>query len=93
MLISWSTVTDQKSADGEGAYAWQRIVALDAEKSTINPDNFAYLGLLAKLADRGFQLSFDYDEAIAGKLVYEPLLDPASHPGGRRGRKRRRLSF
>ncbi|KAL9625496.1 MAG: hypothetical protein Q9160_000206 [Pyrenula sp. 1 TL-2023] len=79
---------DMLSSDGEKAYAWERIVKLGPDPANTNADNFAYLALLAKLADRGFRLATNVQEAYNGNLLYEPGLIPPALP--RRGRRRRR---
>lgn len=82
-------------SNGEKAYGWDKIVVLGPDNANMNADTYAFLALLAKLADRGFRLSMGYEEAFDGQLFYAPDLIPvlSGRRGRRRERRRRRLDF
>ena len=56
------------------AYGWTNVVdtnLFDNHDSLNNADNYAYFGLIAKLADRRFRLALPTAQAQAGNLVYD----------------------
>lgn len=54
------------------AYLWVDALSLSAQDALRNVNNFVFLGLLAKLADRHFRLSKRYNDwHQRGRLVYD----------------------
>ncbi|KAL9617701.1 MAG: hypothetical protein Q9160_007534 [Pyrenula sp. 1 TL-2023] len=58
--------------NGAGAYEWTDLISLAPADALLNVNNYVYLALLAKLADRHWRLSKDYNDwHQRGVLVYD----------------------
>ena len=67
-------VRDQDSTihHGRGAYGWESALALPPEKRILNPENWAFFGLLTGFEEIGWQLHNDKEMAKDGRLYRIP---------------------
>lgn len=57
-------------------YGWVEVQKLPAQYALKNADQYAYFGLIAKLADRFFRLAEPDALAMQGRVIYDRSIPP-----------------